>query len=237
MLRGLLILSLIILLVNTTLLGQKPTMTITVEKGQTFTSIYKKFQMTKQELMDLNHLKSDNLRLGQKLLVYAKNPTYLVEKGDNLKRIAEKFKISKSDILKLNKIENENIKIGQKLLIPINSSSDLKKTIETNEKPLPVNSKKLIEVKEKCIATWVNDDDLIHTKAIALHNKAPFGTIIKVINVMNGKSFNVKVVGTIPSSQFQEDIGVEITKTIAEKLGVVDKYFRAEVQYVKESTK
>ena len=69
----------------------------TVQKGDTLYSIANKYGLTVNELKKLNNLTSDNLSVGQSLIV-EKLPsestdinTYIVKSGDTLYSIAKKF--------------------------------------------------------------------------------------------------------------------------------------------------
>ena len=92
------------------------------------------------KLKSWNHLRSDNLRVGQTLYIYRNGPgpvssstansstnsktataasgVYVVKSGDSLYKIAQKFPgISAEDIMKYNGITSD-IKPGMKLNIP-----------------------------------------------------------------------------------------------------------------------
>ncbi|MEW6109858.1 MAG: LysM peptidoglycan-binding domain-containing protein [Nitrospirota bacterium] len=90
----------------------------TVKKGETLTSVAKKYSTTPAELKGLNNLKSSKLKKGQKLLVKRSVPaTYTVRKGDNIWVIARKFGIDPDDLMVINELDSPSLKIGQKLLL------------------------------------------------------------------------------------------------------------------------
>jgi len=112
----------------------------TVKKGDFLSIIAKKNDVTMDELKEWNNLESNNIHVGQKLIVAkmevsdnavaekgkkdkvsakAKNQEhYYVKKGDSLFSIAKKYPgITVSDIKKWNGIKNESIKPGMKLKI------------------------------------------------------------------------------------------------------------------------
>ena len=93
------------------------------------------------------------------------------------------------------------------------------------------------EVDEKGVAGWIDDGSVISNKSLALHKSAPAGTLIKLTNLMNGKSQIVKVVGQLSSDPENPDVIVKVTKTMARKLGVLDKYFRVQMHYALEVSK
>ena len=78
-----------------------------------------------QRLRELNNLSSDNLSIGQVLIVSANsdsNPSecvvYTVKKGDSLYSIAREYNSSVDAIKRYNNLTSNNLSIGQKLKIP-----------------------------------------------------------------------------------------------------------------------
>ena len=108
-----------------------------VKSGETLSSIAKKYGTTVNALKSVNGLKSNNLKVGQKLAIgksgnssnTASNNTankndnyqiYRVKSGDNLWSIANKYNgVTADRIRKLNQLKDNNLKIGQSLKIPI----------------------------------------------------------------------------------------------------------------------
>jgi len=109
--------------------------TYIVKKGDTLGGIAIKYNVSVDELVKLNKLKSENeiIKVGQvlKLPPNAKlNPevknegqTYIVKKGDTLGGIAIKYNVSVDELVKLNKLKSKNeiIKVGQALKLPPNA--------------------------------------------------------------------------------------------------------------------
>ena len=105
-----------------------------VKKGQTFTSIAKKYGITVNELREKNRLsKKASLNAGQILLIPVKETAlakkgknrgvkevseekniqcYKVKRGDTLASVAKKFDVSIDDLKKMNKIKGSLIKSG-----------------------------------------------------------------------------------------------------------------------------
>ena len=111
-----------------------PTYTLyTVKKGDSLYSIAKKYNISVNELIVDNNLKSDNLSIGQTLKIKSKeslieecygedfiddgNTTYTVLRGDSLYSIAKKFSTSVDNIKKKNNLKTNTLQIGQKLII------------------------------------------------------------------------------------------------------------------------
>lgn len=110
----------------------------TVQKGDSLYSIAKKFGMSVEELKSLNNLTSNNLAIGQQLMIKSTtgdepiNPEeecigtgyvepqyviYTVQRGDSLYTIARKYNTSVDNIKALNNLTSNNLSIGQQLKI------------------------------------------------------------------------------------------------------------------------
>ena len=95
--------------------------TYTVSSGDSLYAIARRFNTTVDEIKRLNNLTSNNLSIGQKLLIPGytnNNNTYTVKSGDSLYALARRFNTSVDEIKKLNNLNNNNLSIGQKLFIP-----------------------------------------------------------------------------------------------------------------------
>ena len=104
--------------------------TYTVVKGDSLYKIAQKFNVTVQDLIDLNNITSTNLSIGQVLQVKGTVPskeetTYTVVKGDSLYAIANKYKVSVQDIIDANNLKSTALSVGQKLIIPTQITNDL----------------------------------------------------------------------------------------------------------------
>ncbi len=132
----------------------------TVQKGETFYSISKKYNLSVKELLDLNNLTDTAiLKVGDSLIIekeaVVQPEKYTVGKGDTMYSIARKNNITVTELQKLNNLDNESVlKVGQVLLIPgtiettstvtkNNTSSESSTTIaKTTEDPRTYDSKK-----------------------------------------------------------------------------------------------
>ena len=101
--------------------------TYKVKAGDNLSIIARKHDISVSELRKLNNLRSDNLAIGQVIIVRkeqvapasnansnAQNFTYIVKAGDNLYRIALNHNVSKDQLMALNNLDNDIIKVGQK---------------------------------------------------------------------------------------------------------------------------
>ncbi len=93
-----------------------------VQSQDTLYKIAFLFNMTYQELKDLNDLITDDLRPGQVLLVHnvenvSNDDIYTVVKGDSIYSIARENNTTVDAIKRLNNLESNKINVGDKLIV------------------------------------------------------------------------------------------------------------------------
>ncbi|MCK1994478.1 LysM peptidoglycan-binding domain-containing protein [Peribacillus muralis] len=140
--------------------------TYTVKSGDTLSKIAQKHNTTVHDLKQLNHLKTDFLRINQKILTSnsdktsndssvslkkTKNTTYTIVSGDTLTRIANKHNLTLAELMKMNNLKSDRIYAGAKLIV---SKSTTTTTIDlpgsskpSNPTETPANSATYIVVK------------------------------------------------------------------------------------------
>ena len=106
---------------------KRKTVTHIVKSGDTLSSIAEKYKVTMKEIRKKNKLKSDVVRLKQKLLISTSankvvkktksNRKYIVKSGDTLSTIARKYKVTMKKLMKDNNLKSKVIKIGVRLVI------------------------------------------------------------------------------------------------------------------------
>ncbi|MGE5458829.1 MAG: LysM peptidoglycan-binding domain-containing protein [Methanobacterium sp.] len=117
-----------------------------VKQGDSLWTIASKYGMTVEKLRQINHLSSDSLQIGDKLVVSAasssqtsstvvkQGQTYTVQSGDSLWTIARKFNTNVNQLKKLNNLSSDALKIGDKLYV------------SGNPQPTPSRSKTTVTV-------------------------------------------------------------------------------------------
>ena len=100
-----------------------------VKKGDTLYSIASKNNTTVTKIKELNDLTSNNLSVGQKLILPGSTVTevsdsYIVKSGDSLYSIAAKNNTTVNEINKLNNLTSNTLSIGQKLILPSTSTKE-----------------------------------------------------------------------------------------------------------------
>jgi LysM repeat protein len=98
----------------------------TVVAGDTINSIAARFNISTQQLRELNNLRDDNIFVGQILRVPEPDPTptpeplrHTVQAGETLSSIAAQYGVNPIRLIELNNIQNPDaLQVGQELLIP-----------------------------------------------------------------------------------------------------------------------
>lgn len=95
-----------------------------VRWGDTLSALAGRYGVTVQAIKDLNHLTSDRIHVGQRLLIPATvTPAqlriHIVRYGENLTIIARRYGSTVEAIVRANRLPNRNrIYVGQRLIIP-----------------------------------------------------------------------------------------------------------------------
>ena len=92
-----------------------------VKKGDNLYSIAKKYEVSVEDLISLNKLNSNNLYIGQSLIIPTNNDSgyvsYTVQKGDNLYYNAKKYNTSVNELKSLNNLSSNLLDVDQILKI------------------------------------------------------------------------------------------------------------------------
>ncbi|QER41243.1 LysM peptidoglycan-binding domain-containing protein [Thermodesulfobacterium sp. TA1] len=122
-----------------------------VQKGDTLEKIAKRYNLSVAELKQLNNLKENKIRVGQRLVVGVKNlkpkkeeskpktsqPVevyHVIKKGDTLESIAKKYGVTPQEIIRLNNLRKGQLKVGQKLLIKKEGTASVEKNKSLEKK-------------------------------------------------------------------------------------------------------
>ena len=106
-----------------------------VKSGDSLYAIAKKFNISINDIIDLNNLTSNTLSIGQVLKIPTSEgteelinnySTYTVQSGDSLYKIAGLFSTSVNKLKDLNNLTSNTLSIGQVLKIPTNTENENK---------------------------------------------------------------------------------------------------------------
>lgn len=88
------------------------------------------------------------------------------------------------------------------------------------------------EVRETGLAELI-DGTQGNRKYLALHRSAPTGTILKLKNQMNDREVFVRVIGKLPETGQNDKLIIKISKSAYDRLGAIDPKFMVEVTWYK----
>lgn len=118
-----------------------------VKKGDNLYDIAKRYNTTVDDIKQLNNLTSNNLKIGQNLIIMANNTgdtnnvsqkEYVVQGGDTIYSIASKFNMPVNNLVSLNNLKSNILTVGQTLIIDedsYNLPNQIKECYGTNYKP------------------------------------------------------------------------------------------------------
>ena len=193
-----------------------------VRRGETLSSIASRYGVKVQQLVDWNHLGSKSIQAGKKLIVGRETVAPKTAQVAPAPAPARRDSVSppspRNDTATATASRDSGMTKKQ-----VTASRD--KSKETTF------SKGREEVSEEGAVAWIQDPEISPGKYFALHRTAPTGTIIRVTNKMNRRIVFVKVVGRLPDTGDNGGILMKISKAAAEKLGVIDSKFQAELSW------
>lgn len=214
--------------------ADEATQSHTVLKGQTLSVIARMYGCTVADIKRLNTLKSDNLNLGQTIMVPAK-----VELVQNSKE-PEKPVVKETPRPELQETKMKQVPPVQ----AVEAQPEAKKSEAVQESVVEENldTKKSTGIREinntlgytRVVETGFAEaieGDGASKKHLCLHKSAPVGSILQVKNEMNGQSVFVKVIGKLPETGSNEKIIIRISKQAYDRLLAVGKRFPVEVSY------
>ena len=210
-----------------------------VKSSETLFAIAKKYKVSVSQIKQLNKLKSASIKKGQVLIISESSSG-----GEAVAGKSEEKKDRKEEIVPIEEKlpQPEKIETEKVISVPVVNNDDEPKEIKGKTEH-GIDEKKIVfangrqEVNETGVASWIEDETSGKNKYYALHRTAPPGTIIKITNRMNSRSIYVKVVGRLPDTGDNEGLIIKVSKSGAEKLGVIDSRFQASLIYGISSNK
>lgn len=195
-----------------------------VAAGQTLSSLAKKFNTTVADIKKWNNLKSDNINLGQKLVVgetitYAQQTT--TQQQTPKKEVEKPVKIKEEEEIVEEIVDPTDKPVAAKTESTTNTTENV--VVNTDQKSTPVVATKPYvvedgdEVTESGTGVVSTDGELGQERSFVLHPTAKVGTIIMITNPENNNAVFARVVGSCKPSN---GTILYMSKTVADKLGV-----------------
>lgn len=193
----------------------------TVKPGETMYGISRNFNVTVDEIKQMNSMSTHDLSPGQRLIVGYQGSETVVSQTDFNEKDANAFAAGQS---------SQDVELQYHL--PESQAAEMETPlIEYSEVRKSPDGKTLVQVTETGAASWIQDAQFGDNKYYALHRTAPIGTIIKLTNRMNSVSVYVKVVGVLPDTSENENIIIKVSQSVTNRLNALDPVFQAELTY------
>jgi LysM repeat protein len=186
----------------------------TVEEQETLFSIAKMYDTNVAQIREWNQLSTDNLGIGQKLVVGT----------------AKGLPSRSTDRVVRNGVEEEKPKEYGYNANPMSITQigdPSQEELETNT----LDRASVRKITEMGMAMSI-DDSLNTKKYLALHRTAPIGTIMQVHNEMNNLSVFVRIVGKLPATGSNDKVLIKLSRKAYEKLGAYSEKVPVRLTYV-----
>jgi LysM repeat protein len=175
-----------------------------VVKGNTLSSIAKQYNLTLQEIKQINNLTSDNIQLGQQLKVSKSNvvtPEVVADKANPDGKEKPKAVVPEDNEVEVAIVPKAEVEQT------LNSEAIQNKYTTTDGDEVTENGKALIS----------SEGELYQERSFILHPSAKVGTIVMITNPSNNNAVFARVIGNCAPI---DGAVLKMSKTVAMKLGV-----------------
>ena len=175
-----------------------------VVKGNTLSSIAKQYNLTLQEVKQINNLSSDNIQLGQLLKVSKSNvvtPEVIADKANPDGNKKQKAVVPEDNEVEVAIVPNAEVEQT------LNSEAIQNKYTTTDGDEVTENGKAVIS----------SEGELYQERSFILHPTAKVGTIVMITNPSNNNAVFARVIGNCAPI---DGAVLKMSKTVAMKLGV-----------------
>jgi LysM repeat protein len=196
----------------------------TVSKGQTLSSIARKYNTSVSEIKSLNNLSSDNIMLGQTLLI---EETKIVVNTPKAQPVEPKpAEVVKKEVVVAKQEEKPNstwsnaetISNSNPKNVVVPSTGEVVTQVEKNQSvKTKYSTDDGDEVSEKGLAIISTEGELNQDRSFIMHPKAKVGTIVMITNPENNNTVFARV---IANSNTDNASILKMSKSVASKLGV-----------------
>ena len=181
-----------------------------VEAGETLYSLSQRFRISIEDLKRLNGLVTNELSIGQELIVSEAAP-------DNVDIETNSVNVISSDSTNSKEVTDQEA---------VNRAIAAANTYKEESEPLNFE-----EVRESGVAEVIQGTDNTR-KHLALHRTAKVGTILKVRNDMNDQEVFVRVLGKLPDNGANKNVLIKLSQAAYNRLGAIDAKFRVTISYI-----
>lgn len=215
-----------------------------VAPKETMYSISRQYNITVQELKDWNRIESNDISIGQELLVAAPGSGQTLSPTVATTTVADNATTPAATTVPSGSPNTNQSQAGP-ATATVQSATPPSTTAPKKPDPQPtasVGSEQTVKISESVKSA----DEILETglaelidgtegnrKYLALHRTAPAGTILKVKNEMNNREVFVRVMGKLPDNALNNKLVIKISKSAYDRLGAIDPRFRVEVTYYK----
>jgi len=175
-----------------------------VVKGNTLSSIAKQYNLTLQEIKQINNLSSDNIQLGQQLKVSKLSvitPEVVADKANPEGREKPKAVVP----------EDNDVEVA---VVP---KAEVEQTLNAEAIQNKYTTTDGDEVTENGKAVISSEGELYQERSFILHPSAKVGTIVMITNPSNNNAVFARVIGNCAPI---DGAVLKMSKTVAMKLGV-----------------
>lgn len=166
--------------------------------------------------------------------------SHYVQSGETLSQLARRFETIPDSLIAWNELESTSLRIGDKLIVKkpieldsLNHSNPKTRFTSYGSKYWKETTEQNTLIHEEGIAGTI--ENIIETKKLlALHRTLPVGAVMKVVNLMNHESTEVKVVGKLPNTGLNRNMMIRFTDATFKQLGIIDKKSRVEIIYLED---
>ncbi len=186
----------------------------TVASGQTLSAIAKLHQTTVTKIKELNSLKSDNITLGQKLVVGEKKTTVATNSADKPKEDKVAAKTAEEKVVEM--LDRTDPPVNKNVVV--NTEKIKEKTMADQAGIINTYSTDDgDEITENGLAVISSEGELSQERSFILHPSAKVGTIVMITNPANNNAVFARVIG---NCKVENGCVLKMSKTVALKLGV-----------------
>lgn len=163
--------------------------------------------------------------------------THYVQSGETLSQLARRFETIPDSLMAWNELASSTLRIGDKLFVKksierdsLNHSNPKTRVTAYGSRYWKETTAQDTLIHEEGIAGTI--ENIIETrKFLALHRTLPVGAVMKVVNLMNHESLEVRVVGKLPNTGLNRNMMIRFTDATFKQLGIIDKKSRVEIVY------